>query len=85
MCDQIINEIIEFITEKSPNVKGRLLELTEINKILNDLYIKREQYFMKNYVHHRDWPDDDEYNMIYEYIDYIQPKLNQTIQSNHRL
>jgi len=71
MSETTIEDIIEFIIEKLPENKGKILLPKEIIKIFNDLYNTRQQYFSENYIHHHDWPDDDEYNIIFEYIEFM--------------
>ncbi len=71
-----IKEVIGYLNEKLPDSKGKKIAIQEILKMLNILFIEREQYFAEHFIHHDDWPDDDEYNTINDYIDFINQEIN---------
>ena len=70
-----IKHVFDFVCEKMPENEGKKISLEEILRLLSVLYISREQYFAENGIHHDYWSDDDEYNNIYEYIDFIKFEL----------
>ena len=70
-----IEYVVKFINVKLPENMGKILSLEEMKKILDAMIDERHQYFTENSIHHRDWPDDDEYNIILDHVDCIETNL----------
>jgi hypothetical protein len=71
-----IEDVVEFINDKLPENMGKILSLEEMKKILDIMIDERHQYFTENSIHHREWPDDDEYNIILDHIDCVETNLH---------
>jgi hypothetical protein len=71
MSETDIKEVIEFIKSSFPNFKKTAINCNEILVLLNKLMNDKIVELCENGIHHRDWVDNEEIQMLEDYIDIV--------------
>jgi len=69
------SEILEFISKKNKTVIPDKISLQEVKAELTKLLNQVMDHLCESFIHKDDWPDDDEYQQVTEYIYFIADKI----------
>ena len=69
------SEILQFISETNKTVIPDKISLQEVKAELEKLLNQVMQELCESFIHKDDWPDDDEYQQVTEYISFIEDKI----------
>lgn len=69
------SEILQLISEKNKTVIPDKISLQEVKAELDKILNQVMQYLCERFIHKDDWPDDDEYQQVIEYISFIEDKI----------
>jgi len=69
------SEILQFISETNKTVIPDKISLQEVKSELEKSLNQVMEHLCERFIHKDDWPDDNEYQQVIEYIYFIEDKI----------